>query len=53
MDECVEMRILDDPMECFHVYLFRVRVSKHRLLKKYVALWYIVKYLWKVVRHGN
>lgn len=54
MDEGAEMRILDDPMDYFcQVYLFRVRVSKHRLLKKYVALWYIVKYLWKVVRHGN
>ena len=54
MAEGVEMRVLEDPSEDFcQVYMFRVRVSRHRLLNKYVALWYIVKYLWKVVHHGR
>lgn len=54
MEEGVEMRILEDLKECFcRTYLFKVRVEEHRLLNKYVALWYIVKYLWKVVRNGE
>ena len=52
MAEHVEMRIMDDPLEMNRVYMFKVHVSRHRLLNKYEALWYIVKYLWKVVRHG-
>lgn len=53
MDECVEMRFMDDPKDFTRVYLFSVRIRQDRLLNKYVALWYIVKYLWKVVRHGK
>lgn len=53
MDERVEMRFMDDPATLCRVFMFRVHVSQKRLLNKYVALWYIVKYLWKVVRHGE
>lgn len=53
MDECVEMQIKDDPIDCTRVYLFKVRISRMRLLNKYKAVWCIVKYLWKVVRHGE
>lgn len=49
MNEYAEMRILEDPaIDPFcQTYLFKVRIEKRRLLNKYVALWYIVKYLWK------
>lgn len=53
MGEGVEMRFMDDPKDLCRVYMFKVRVSQDRLLNKYVAFWYIVKYLWKVVRHGK
>jgi hypothetical protein len=53
MTERVEMRFMDDPVDLCRVYMFKVHVEQKRLLNKYVALWYIVKYLWKVVRHGN
>ncbi len=53
VSERVEMRVMDDPKDFCREYMFRVRVSQKRLLNKYVALWYIVKYLWKVVRHGK
>ena len=53
MTECVEMRFMDDPMDLSRVYMFRVRIPQTMLLNKYVALWHIVKYMWKVVRHGN
>lgn len=53
MGEGAEMRFMDDPEDHTRVYMFRVRVSKTRLLNKYVAFWYTVKYLLKVVRHGK
>ena len=53
MAEGVEMRFMDDPEDLCRVYMFRVCVSTKRLLNKYVALWYTVKYLWKVVRYGK
>lgn len=53
MAECVEMRFMDDPEDFTRVYMFRVRISQHRLLNKYQAFWFIVKYLWKVLRHGK
>ena len=53
MNERVEMRFMDDPEDFTRVYMFRVRIRQDRLLNKYVAFWYTVKYLWKVVRHGQ
>ena len=53
MGEGVEMRFTADPKDYTIVYMFRVRVSQTRLLNKYVAFWYIVKYLWKVVRQDH
>jgi hypothetical protein len=53
MGEGVEMRFMDDPESLCRVYMFKVHVSQTRLLNKYAALWFIVKYLWKVVRHGQ
>lgn len=55
MNEYAEMRILEDPaIDPFcQTYLFKVRIENRRLLNKYIALWYIVKYLWKVVRYGE
>ncbi len=53
MDESVEMRFMDDPTDFCRVYMFKVRVSRYRLLNKYTAVWFIVKYLWKVVRYGK
>lgn len=53
MGEGAEMKFYDDPKDLCRVYMFRVHVSKKRLLKKYVAFWYVVKYLWMVVRHGR
>lgn len=53
MDECVEMRFMDDPKDFTRVYMFKVRIRQDRLLNKYVAFWYTVKYLWKVVRYGK
>lgn len=53
MAECAEMQFMDDPKDFCRVYRFTVRVSRDKLLNKYVALWCIVKYLWKVVRHGK
>ena len=52
-NEGVEVRFMDDPKDLCRVYMFKVRVSKFRLLKQYTALWFIVKYLWKAVRHGK
>ena len=52
-NERVEMRFYDDPKDLCRVYMFKVHVEQKRLLNKYVALWYIVKYLWKVVRYGE
>lgn len=51
--ETVEARYYDDQRDLSRVYMFKVRVPHNMLLKKYVALWYIVKHLWKVVRYGN
>jgi hypothetical protein len=51
--ERVEMRFMDDPKDLCRVYMFKVHVEQTRLLNKYVAFWYIVKYLWKVVRYGT
>lgn len=53
MGEGVEMRFMDDPEDLCRVYMFKVRISRIRLLDKYVAFWYIVKCLWKVLRHGK
>ena len=53
MAEGVEMRFMDDPMHLCRVYMFKVSIPKTMLLKKYVAFWLIVKYLWKAVRHGK
>lgn len=52
-NERVEMRFMNDPIDLCRVYMFKVRVSRVRLLNKYCALWYIYKYLWKVVRYGT
>ncbi len=51
--ELVEMRTMDDPISLCRIYMFKVRVPRYVLLKKYVAFCYIVKYLWKVVRYGE
>ena len=54
MREGAEMRFMDDPATLNRVYMFRVSIPQTVLIKgKYVAFWVIVKYLWKVVRHGN
>lgn len=53
MREGAEMRFMDDPMTLNRVYMFRVSIPKRMLLKKYLAFWCIVKYLWMVIRHGN
>ena len=54
MTEGVEMRYMDDPVTQHRVYMFRVSIPKTVLIKeKYVVFWYIVKYLWRVVRHGK
>lgn len=50
-NEGVEVRLMDDPKDLCRVYMFKVRVSRNRLLKKYTAFWFIVNYLWKEVRH--
>jgi hypothetical protein len=54
MNEGAEMRIMDDPATLNRVFMFRVSIPETLLIEeKYVAFWRIVKYLWKVVRHGN
>jgi hypothetical protein len=54
MREGVEMRIMDDPTTLNRVFMFRVSIPQTLLIEeKYVVFWRIVKYLWKVVRHGN
>lgn len=54
MREGAEMRVMDDLATLNRVYMFRVSIPKTVLIKeKYVAFWVIVKYLWKVVRHGE
>ena len=51
--EYAEMQYTDDPKDMSRVYRFEVRIRRERLLNKYRAFWVIVKYLWKVVRHGK
>lgn len=51
--EGAEMRFMDNPITLCREYMFRVSIPQTMLLKKYVAFWCIVKYLWKVVRHGK
>ena len=51
--ERAEMRFYDDPKDLCRVYLFKVHIPQHYLLKKYFALWHIAILLWKVARHGK
>jgi len=53
MAEGAEMQFTDDPKDLCRVYQFRVRVSRKRLLNKYVAFWYIVRCMWGVLRRGR
>ena len=53
MVEGVEMRFMDDPKDLCRVYMFKVSIPQDVLLKKYVAFWLIVKYMWKAVRHAK
>lgn len=53
-DEWAEMRYCDNPATLCREYMFRVSIPLTDLINsKWVALWKIVKCLWKVVRHGN
>lgn len=51
--EYATMQYTDDPKDISRVYRFEVRIRREHLLNKYRAFWVIVKYLWKVVRHGK
>lgn len=51
--EGAKMWFRDNPVTLCREYMFQVSIPQTALLKKYVAFWYIVKYLWKVVRHGK
>ena len=52
-NEGAVMEYTDDPIDLCRVYCIRVRVSRHRLLKEFVAFWFVVKCIWRVFWNGK